>query len=97
VRYSASLPAILLLAVHCRSRQHTDSTAHELGLVIPPQPVRAEPAFAAVIDSSDRTFANHGGSDQSINILDRLYPCPDNIHPLTIPDAAGILNRLNYL
>ena len=49
--------------------------------VIPAQPMRTEPPVAAVIDGSNRTLAHDGGSDQLINVLDRLDPCLDNTHP----------------
>jgi hypothetical protein len=53
-----------------------------LALSIPAQPVRAEPPFATVINGSNRTFANHGRPDQSINLLDRLDLRLDNTHLL---------------
>ena len=67
---TATLPSILIA-------QHTN-----LAFVIPAQPVRTEPPIAAVIDGSNRTFANHGRPDQSINVLDRLDLRLDNTHLL---------------
>jgi len=81
---TATLPAILIA-------QHTN-----LAVVIPAQPVWAEPPIASVIDSSDRMFANHGRPDQLINVLDRLNPRPDNTHPLHDTPIASIFDGLKY-
>ena len=56
--------------------QHTD-----VALMIPAQPVRAEPSIMTVVDGSKRTLAHYGRPDQSINVLDRLDLGLNNRHP----------------
>src|ERR1017187_8883652 len=84
---SAAALASILVA------QHTS-----LAVVIPAQSVRAEPPFAAMIGGPDGTFANYRRSDQSINFLDRLNPCPDNTHPLhnTRPLPGTAMDSIIY-
>ena len=65
---AATFPSVLIA-------KHTD-----VALMIPAEPVRAEPSSMAVVDGSKRTLANHGRPDQSINLLDRLDLRLDNAH-----------------
>ena len=83
---TATLPTVLIT-------QHTN-----LAFVIPAQPVGAEPPITAVIDGSNRTFANYGRPDQSINLLDRLDGGLDNTQsPTQYSDVTIIPNGLNIL
>jgi hypothetical protein len=65
---AATLPRVLIA-------QHTD-----IALMIPAQPVRAEPSIMAVVDGSKRTLAHHGRPDQSINLLNGLDLRLDDTH-----------------
>src|ERR1039458_3005896 len=51
-----------------------------------------------MIGGPDGTFANYRRSDQSINFLDRLNPCPDNTHPLhnTRPLPGTAMDSIIY-
>jgi hypothetical protein len=83
---AATLPTVLIA-------QHTD-----VALMIPAQPVRAEPSIMAVVDGSKRTPAHHRCPDQSINVLDCLNLRLDNTHSSRrYPAAARKFNGFNIL
>ena len=65
---AATFPSVLIA-------QYTD-----VALMIPAQPVRAEPSIMAVVDGSKRPLAHHSRPDQSIHLLDRLDLGLDNAH-----------------
>ena len=83
---ATTLPSVLIA-------QQTD-----VALMIPAQPVRAEPSTMAVVDGSKRTLAHYRCPDQSINLLDCLKIRSDNTHSSRgYPPAARNLNGFNTL